>query len=181
MKRKISIIVLFLCLPSLANFTYEQEWSILENNQIIFNVVFNQVPDFYTTDSAGRQANAFQYYCYVNPPETPETTELVLLSGGYINQTNMIGVRDNYAAPRDWLTFSIEDETMQFVLPVSTSGDDDGHFQYMVVFYSYGRDGVFTPLHEVGTAFPVPAPAGVWLAGIGLLGVGFLKKTFLKG
>src|SRR5215467_282001 len=35
--------------------------------EVLFTIQFNQVPDFFTVDSFGRQANSFQYFIVGDP------------------------------------------------------------------------------------------------------------------
>ena len=183
MLRRIAFVIMFLPVTAQAapSLSIISECTMVDRSTetVLFEATFNQEPDFFSTDSIGRQRHAFQYYLYLNPPSAPDTQELVLLRSRDIPSTGMIGISDNYAPSRDFLSYTLADNTITFSSPISLLGDDDGDFTYCLDIFEYGAYVGTTGLHESGAKWPgpaIPAPGALLLGSVGAGLVGWMRR-----
>jgi hypothetical protein len=162
-----------------ADFRFISEKTTIDHitNRILFEAVFTLEPDFFTTDSVGRQKHSFQYYLQINPPSNPDDQNLVLLRGRDIVTTGMIGVSDNYAPSHDFLPYSLIGNKLTFSSSISVLCDNDGNFQYLCALFEYGGICDDTPWHDSDTSYPpIPTPSAILLGSIGVGFLGWLRR-----
>lgn len=134
----------------------------IENQQVLFKIDFNQVPDFFTVDEFNRQANSFQYFIgtddtvpvFTNFPNNLNT----IIRGGEINVSSDIPIRDalplNSAEPnsggwgqiRGSVPYTLDGTIIEFSAPLQLINDSDGSFNYNLLLTEFGAssDSVFS-------------------------------------
>lgn len=172
----------------------------LNSMAVKFDLNFESAPDFFTTDSYGRQADSFQLF--VNSGNLPVELssfyraarevirdDLTIIRGEEINVSSEIRVREvvaNYDSSADpssggWGPvlgsgpFVLDDTQLTFILPLSFLKDSDGLFYYYLETYNFGGitgDTLFgVSDSDYDVASPVPIPAAFILFGSGLAGL----------
>ena len=148
-------------------------------NRVDFTISFNRVPDLFTADGAGRQADAFQYWVFYNnkPFQVPANPELdALIRGGEIYVNGNLPIRaarppavgdpqyGGWGEIRTAVPLILVSTTLSFSTDLANLGDDDGVFAYRLDAYEFGDT-----CHSVfgGTAGPyknIPEPGSLLLA-----------------
>jgi hypothetical protein len=173
----------------------------LNSMAVKFDLDFESAPDFFTTDSYGRQADSFQLF--VNSDNLPvelnsfyrasagETVrdDLTIIRADEIDETSQIRVREvvaNYDSSTDPISggwgpvlgsepFVLDDTQLTFILPLSFLKDSDGLFYYYLETYSFGGitgDTLFGVSDvDYDVVSSVPIPAAFILFGSGLAGL----------
>lgn len=166
-----------------------------------FDLNFDSAPDFFTTDSYGRQADSFQMFVISDNLPVELSTfyrasagevvrdDLTVIRGDEINESSQMRVREivaNYDFSTDpssggWGPalgqgpFVLDDTQLTFILPLASLKDSDGLFYYYLETYSFGGitgDTLFgVSDYEYDVASPVPIPGAFILFGSGLLGL----------
>lgn len=168
------------------------------NQEVTFSINFNQIPDFFTADSAGRQAAAFQYYIDAEGLDpTPgrdaaASTVDSIISGGEIHLGGDLRIRDRYGndgtdPDSGWgpilgsVPYSLSGTTVSFTTPWSFLKDDDGIFTYQLLLTEYGQ--LFSELGVTygrsGESYPpntVPIPSTIGLAILGLIALLAIRR-----
>lgn len=157
---------------------------------VAFSITFDSVPDFYTTDSYGRQADDFQYFIdsdgIVNYPYYD-----AIVSGANIATYGDITVQNptpgDNTGPGGWgavageTPFTLTGTTVNFSVSWALLGNTDGNFIYALYAGSYGSGGQYLYGNTSGQSYtisstppapiPTPLPSAAWLLGSGLLGL----------
>jgi Ca2+-binding RTX toxin-like protein len=125
----------------------------LNTSQATFTLTFNSPPDFFTVDSANRQADSFQYYVdadgEIPVPRASSLNELeAIIRGDEIARTNRIVIRDvqgdggpnagGWGPERGSVPFTINGSTLTFTLALSLIGDSNGDFSYNIESFESG-------------------------------------------
>jgi hypothetical protein len=177
----------------------------LTSMAVKFDLRFKNAPDFFTTDSFGRQADAFQFF--VNSDALPvdqsvfyqvargviNRNDLTIIRGSEINVSNKIRVREvveNYDTATDTSSggwgpttgaelFVLNDTLLTFILPLSFLKDSDGLFYYYLETYSFGSTVGNTLFgisdHTFNVVSSIPEPSGITLMVFGLIGLLFME------
>ena len=148
----------------------------MENEEVLFAIVFNRDPDFYTVDEHDRQADEFQYYIDFdcNPVQQGvkfqgASSAETIVRGGEIYAYDQIPFRNESGTSSDptsggWgeiralVPYQLDGAVLTFTATLETIGDIDGQFGYALGLSEYGAttDWLY-----------VPEPATVLLLGIG--------------
>jgi hypothetical protein len=140
-----------------------------------FTVEFNQAPDFFTQDSFGRVANAFQYFIYGDRSlPYPELFDAVI-RGEEIHLTgDTLPIRDSvphdpdpaaggWGAIRGAVPFRLDGDVLTFSTPLPLISDHstDGHFDYRLYTVEFGglTRAVESQSTVLSTAVPEPSTA----------------------
>jgi hypothetical protein len=162
----------------------------LDTQQAIFTINFNEVPDFFSVDEFGRQADAFQYFIdgdgnFPFSLGNPVYSELeTIIRGGEINIAGDIRVRDVFGVGgpnsggwgpiRGSVPYTLNGTQLTFSTPLELIGDDDGLFSYELLITEFGSTT------DRLTAQSVPEPLTILGSGVAL-GIGALmKKRYSK-
>jgi hypothetical protein len=129
-----------------------------------FQITYNGTPDFFTTDSAGRQADQFQF--------SIESATVQFPPGGSVLTNQNLSI---------FIVYPPNDGTVVATLPITLSGDvvdftvtlalllqPTGQFPEQH-FYSFVSDGI-----AVEGTVPTPFPSALPLFATGLVGLGLL-------
>jgi hypothetical protein len=161
--------------------TYDEQAQIFD-----FSITFSGAPDFFTVDSFGRPAVAFQYYIFFNGVHGRLNADSdSLVRGSEIHFAGDLRIRDGlkggsssdpeaggWGPLRGAVPFALVGPELSFSAPLAIVGDSDGHFAYRLFTFEFGRttyprvdgwsNGVTYPI-------PVPEPSALQLILVGLL------------
>ncbi len=149
-----------------------------QSDQATFTLTFNQQPNFYTTDAAGRPADSFQVeFDGTYDPALPSyypTALTAVVRGDEIHDGNTITVRSptgvGGANSGGWgpvltaVPFTKAGNSIIFTTPAADLGAVGSTYQYAVYSLEYGS---MTAEHVVTS---IPTPAG-WASGLAGLAV----------
>ena len=163
-----------------ATLLIDAEWVTvdMENQEVSFTLVFSGIPDFYTADEHGRQANAFQYYIDFDCSPVYYGGDFVetIIRGGEIHVYGQIPLRNSWGESSDptaggWgeiralVPYELNGRQLTFTASLEAIGDLDGRFSYALGLFEYGGSTDWRY---------VPEPASVLLLGIG--GLALVRK-----
>ncbi len=118
----------------------------MENEEVLFAIVFNRDPDFYTVDEHDRQADEFQYYIDFdcNPVQQGvkfqgASSAETIVRGGEIYAYDQIPFRNESGTSSDptsggWgeiralVPYQLDGAVLTFTATLETIGDIDGQF-----------------------------------------------------
>jgi hypothetical protein len=144
---------------------------------VTFRIVFDQVPDFFTTDSFGRQADSFQYFIVGNPSLPYPSNYDSIIRGEEIHWTiDLIPIRNafppDYSDPRSggWGTvrgevpYTLNGSTLTFAAPLSliSNRTDASNISYHLETYAYGGLTSAVDSHIVVLASEEQCKNGGW-------------------
>jgi hypothetical protein len=187
---------------------FAKSWSTVNDSSTqtaTFEMTFNKSPDFFATDSEGRQADSFQIYTDINPfgPSDfyhadqcmPGCVKTVIRGEEIHIGSDELPLRRvdplYVSTPGDgsggWgpkigeVPFLLRGETLSFTVPWNMLGTPDGKFYYRLETFEFGgleaqgSPGLFTS----GIAYSIPEPEtyALMLAGLGLIGLMARRKT----
>jgi len=170
MKRRI-IFLFFIVVPiELCNATLlidSQSIAVdMENQEALFTLVFNRVPDFYTLDEHGRTADSFQYYIDFDSSPVWQGANFVetIIRGGEIHAYDQIPFRDQSGTSSDptsggWgeiralVPYQLEGAALTFTASLEEIGDLDGQFGYALHLCEYGATTDWLYIPEPATLF----------------------------
>ena len=180
----VAMIVLFASGIGYSELFIESESAIVDfdNMEVSFNIVFSRVPDFYTTDEVGRQADSFQYYIDFDSSPIYQGSDSdfieAIIRGGEIHVYDEIPIRDTLTHSSDptsggWgeirglVPYELNVRELSFTAGLATIGDLDGQFGYALMLTEYGgtTDWVYVPVAGI------PEPGTVLLLGLGAAAV----------
>lgn len=161
-----------------ATFTVESESAIvdLDTQQVLFTIVFNKPPDFFTFDEYGRATNSFQYWIDFESV-LPFPTSMygspsfeTVIRGPEIYAYGQIPIRNKLGASSDptsggWgeiralVPYELVANTLTFGLSLESFGDLDGLFSYSLVLMEFG--GTTDSLESQNTPDPIPPIAHI--------------------
>jgi hypothetical protein len=147
----------------------------MESGQITFSVVFDQTPDFYTTDNDGRPADNFQFYVDSVGPSNyfefyqstvgeaphkgkslirgetiPEDAQLRIV---WLVPDSDSGMNGGWGTTAAIVPFSLVGPELTFALSISDLQDDDGLFWYYLDTFAYGETAFVSSPDSLNTPF----------------------------
>jgi hypothetical protein len=168
----------------------------LASNSVLFQIEFNRVPDFFTTDEYDRQADSFQYFIdadggfpifrgtdiyYSNLESIIRGEEIHL--GGDVRIRNALPPDPDMSSSGGWgsirgsVPYTLSGNVLSLLVPLELSGDTDGKFSYELMWLEYGA------LQGYIDAEIVPEPATIFGSFMALGGLAAFqrKNKQLKG
>jgi hypothetical protein len=162
----------------------------IDTQEAFFTLEFNQVPDFFSLDEAGRQADSFQYFIDADGGlpvfrGSPYFSELeTIIRGEEIHVAGDIRVRNvlpssdepnsgGWGTLRGSVPYNLNGTVLTFSTPLELIGDSDGLFSYRLEAYEFGgltdiNIGAISVVRpSPPTSVPEPSPA----LGLGILGL----------
>lgn len=152
----------------------------LDTQSVLFTINFNEVPDFFSVDTFGRQADSFQYFIEADGEfpifrGSPYYSELeTIIRGEEIHIAGDIRVRNifpngiaqpnsgGWGSIRGSVPYTLNDTTLNFSVPLQLIGDDDGLFSYRLEWYEFGAIQDFKDNKSVfAPPQPVPEPMSI--------------------
>ncbi|MEH1835350.1 MAG: hypothetical protein V7L29_25675 [Nostoc sp.] len=166
----------------------------LDAKEVLFTINFNRVPDFFTVDQVGRQADSFQYFIDADGElpvfrGSPYYSELEsIIRGEEIHVAGDVRIRDVFSIGasepnsggwgkiRGSVPYSLDGTVLKFSAPLEFIGDSDGLFSYQLELYEFG--GISDLLGDKkSTIASVPEPNFALAAlTFGALSVGLRRK-----
>ena len=111
-------------------------------SEVAFTLVFDEPPDFFSTDALGRQADSFQYFIVGDPTLPYPSLYDSLIRGEELHLTiDQIPIRDAVtAALRGSVPYSLTGAELSFSAPLSLISDhtDARTIQYVLETYEFG-------------------------------------------
>lgn len=153
-------------------------WRDDANRTIVFELIYNRVPDFYTITPSGFQADAFQFFIDSQPGNngwggtSPLPWESIV-RGGEIHVKGDVRIRDHVLGPSTkpisggWgpiagsVPYTLVETTQQFTVPFELLRTETGEFTYQLELYV---NGSWTGVNYSGSSMPIPGPSGVLIA-----------------
>ena len=121
--------------------------------KVVFQITFNQSPDFFSTDADGNPLNSFQYFYDSNPGGFEFAGEDVsIIRGPEIRFHDEIPIRDSlnptgedfphaegWGKQRGLVPFEVEGAVLTFSANWSDLGETDGQFSYRLLAFQSGE------------------------------------------
>ena len=153
------------------------------DKEVLFSLVFNQPPNFTTTDSYGRHEDSFQYEIV---PDTSQSIDnfsfesiKTVIRGDEIGSGSVLPVRNGFGFGVDsspsaggWgpiiakLPFALTGTKISFDAPFSVLGTTDGQFAYRAFTTNYGA----TVSSVESVSIPLPTALPIALVTLILMG-----------
>jgi hypothetical protein len=170
----------------------------LDAQEVSFTINFNRVPDFFTLDEVGRQADSFQYF--IDPsgelpifrPPSAYSNLSSIIRGEEIHVSGDIRIRDVFSVGasepnsggwgkiRGSSPYSLDGTVLKFSAPLQFIGDSDGLFSYRLGLYEFGGWNGLTNENK-STIASVPEPNfALGVLTFGALSVGLRQKRKYK-
>ncbi|HTL30911.1 MAG TPA: hypothetical protein VL282_16895 [Tepidisphaeraceae bacterium] len=159
------IYILFFAQHSQASFSAIGQQATVDDatRTVHFDVLFNQQPDFVTTNAQGDDASAFQVF--VDPKPSPtgfdyfDTVSLVRgVNLDSKDELPVVNVKDGaFGDVRGITHFQLDDSMVHFSVPFDLIGTSDGRFDYRVESYQFGT--LTSLIDSTTTAVPLPPAA----------------------
>ncbi len=179
--KKICIFLFFLVIQvgvCNATFVIDSQSVVVDigNQEALFTIVFNRIPDFYTLDEFGRPVDGFQYYIDFdcNPVWQGSNFAETIIRGSEIYAYGLIPLRDatgdsadptsgGWGEIRGLVPYQLDGTKLTFTVSLQGIGDTDGQFGYALQLGEYGAttDWLYVP--------EVPEPTTVLLFGLGVM------------
>jgi hypothetical protein len=152
---------------------------------VTFSITYNRLPDFFTLDSMGRQADSFQWYLDTLPGDNGFGGAIpweTIIRGEEIHIAGDIRIRDATRGPGGgpdgggWgplvgsVPYTMVDTTQTFIVPFATLNTPDGNMAFELQLLQYGR---WTGDLYSGRSIPALAAGAVML---GVIGVGATRR-----
>ena len=145
----------------------------MENEEVLFSIAFNRIPDFYTVDEFGRTADSFQYFIDFDSKPIWQGANFAetVIRGSEIYAYDQIPFRDEVGDSSDptsggWgeiralVPYQLDGTLLTFTATFEEIGDFDGQFSYALYWGEHG--GTNGLLYAV-----VPEPTTLLLLGLG--------------
>lgn len=149
----------------------------VDTQQVSFTIDFNEVPDFFSVDTFGRQADAFQYY--IRPDGklpvfegSPYYSQLsTIIRGPEIFVNGDIRVRDvfpigssepnsgGWGPLRGSVPYTLNGTVLTFSSPLELIGDSDGLFSYQLLLTEFGGSTDTVEAKSILKSKAVPEPS----------------------
>jgi hypothetical protein len=148
------------------------------NQRFDFKITFDQVPDFYTFDSVGRQADSFQYMFDADckSPFNRSSDTDICVRGEEIHSLGYIPVRNKSLSNEpgcggwggivDMVPFVLDGKTLTFSAGFALIAPN-GQSSYLLETYEYGTNSGKS--YSIWGTTPIPEPATLLLLGFGAL------------
>lgn len=121
--------------------------------QILFQITFDQSPDFFSTDKEGRPRHSFQYWYDAEPGGFEFAGEDVsVIRGPEIRFVGEIPIRDSlnpsgeefpnaegWGKQRGLVPFQVDGFTVTFAANWTDLGETDGRFSYRLLAFEFGE------------------------------------------
>ncbi|HET6249672.1 MAG TPA: hypothetical protein VFE47_18430 [Tepidisphaeraceae bacterium] len=164
------------------------------DQDVIFTLDFNHVPDFKTVDSAGRHVDSFQYEIVPNTStpisQVPFSSVGAVVRGDEIGSGNVVPIRNGFSngvdanpAAGGWGTvrgsvpFSVQGNTLSFTAGFNVIGTSNGVFSYRVFTTNFGS--TVTTIDSISVPLPAPVPAAL-VTVAAFAGIGLLRRRFAR-
>jgi probable HAF family extracellular repeat protein len=142
-------------------------------SNVNFSLTFNQVPDFFTVDQVGRQANGFEFYISTSTNITTTGPFASIIRGDEIHVAGDLRIRNDnppdtadtnsggFGSIRGSVPYVLNGQTLTFSVPASVL-NVSGPFGYELDLLSYGgRTSYYNGLAGGPIIPPPPPPAPV--------------------
>jgi len=168
----------------------------LSAQEASFFINFNEIPDFFTVDSVGRQADGFSYRIDTDgspypgdPNQCDPCIDRIIWSIGITPTDLEVRVDGITTPPIGSVPYTLTGAMLRFDVPFALLDDFDGDFSYVLGLTEYGGTTDRMAGHSGNTYDldnrpsilpPVPIPAAVWLfcpSLIGLVGFGSRRNA----
>lgn len=162
------------------------------DKEVLFSLVFNQAPNFTTTDSYGRPEDSFQYEIIPNTSQSidsfPFLSVATVIRGDEIGSGSVMPIRYGFGHGSDpspasggWgpiiatVPFTLTGSKMSWDAPFDVLGTTNGQFAYRVFTTNFGA----TVSSVESVSIPLPAAFPVGLITLALMGaiVFFFKRA----
>lgn len=169
----------------------------LDSREALFTIEFNEVPDFFTIDNFGRQADSFQYYIdtdgelpvFRNYPDELD----IIIRGEEIHVAGDIRIRNalpigsggsnsgGWGLIRGSVPYTLNGTVLTFSAPLELIGNSDGLFSYHLETYEFGsgNGSAIERRSVVQSSLPTPVPdhtSTIGLLALGSLGAASILK-----
>lgn len=148
----------------------------IDTKEVLFTIDFNRVPDFFSVDEFGRQADSFQYFINIDGkfPVFSETSPFyasleTIIRGEEINVGGDVRIRNvfpigseepnsgGWGNIRGSVPYTLDGTVLKFSAPLQLVGDSDGLFSYALELYEFGAwNGITNENKSTFTSVPEP-------------------------
>jgi len=156
-----------------------------------FEIVFNSMPDFLSVDGGGRPADQFRFYILnANVSFLNQCVECVFTNNSDPFLTENLGtinVSHGFQPSFATLSFSQNNNIVDFAASFSLLNTSNGNFSYLLVSYIFGSEQLRAFMGSSGggaaqlvnpfSVLPLPAALPLFATGLGALGLlGWRRK-----
>jgi hypothetical protein len=159
---------------------------------VTFRIDFDRPPDFFTTDSVGRQEDSFQYYILGDPSLGYPAEYDSIVRGAEIPIANDINIRNaipgvsdsaagGWGAIRDVVPYELNGSLLTFSAPLASLSNHsvDGHFSYDLEVFAFGAE--VQSVQAQTTVIPEPSALVTLSLGLVALIVYRLRRVADRG
>ncbi|BAY75440.1 hypothetical protein NIES25_18850 [Nostoc linckia NIES-25] len=147
----------------------------LDTQEVLFTINFNRVPDFFSVDEFGRQADSFQYYIERDEklPVVGEVSPFYpnlesIIRGEEINVAGDVRIRNvfsvgpaepnsgGWGSIRGSVPYTLDGTLLKFSAPLELVSDSDGLFSYELALFEFGSTSFTIENKSIVTSVPEP-------------------------